>query len=156
MAEVDTVGTHRLTTDDLELARRGFALMADVFGTAGPPLGDRYLTDLLAREDVWAVVATVDGEVVGAVTAHLLPMTRAEESELFVYDLAVSADRQRRGVGTALMRHLTDAAWAAGVACVFVPADNEDGHVLEFYRATGGAAEAVTIFTYLPPESSSR
>ena len=96
-----------------------------------------------------------DGEPVGALTAHLLPMTRAETAELFIYDLAVRPDWQRRGVGRALVQHLIAAAEPAEVSSIFVPADQDDTDALDFYRALGGEAEAVTIFTF-PPHQSSR
>jgi aminoglycoside 3-N-acetyltransferase I len=32
---------------------------------------------------------------------------------------------------------------------VFVPADNDDQHALDFYRALGGSPSSVTFFTFL-------
>ena len=42
------------------------------------------------------------------------------------------------------------AADPASVSSVFVPADDEDVHALVFYRAVGGAAAPVTVFTFDP------
>jgi aminoglycoside 3-N-acetyltransferase I len=138
----------RLTTDDGELARRLFAMMAEVFEEPNQPLGDAYLDRLLSRPDFWAMAALAGDEVVGGVTAHTLPMTRAESAELFIYDVAVRADYQRRGVGRRLLTSLREAASAAGIGEAFVPADDEDTHALDFYRALGGSAAKVTIFTF--------
>jgi aminoglycoside 3-N-acetyltransferase I len=144
--------TVRLGQEDVALARTTFAMMDAVFETGGERLGDTYLRRLLGREDFWALAAVVDGVPVGGVTAHVLPMTRAESSELLVYDVAVRADWRRRGVGRALLRHLLRAGTAPGrrVDAVFVLADDEDAHALDFYRALGGVPEPVTSFT-LPP-----
>lgn len=146
----------RLTVADPDLARRAFAMMSSVFedGDEGERLGDAHLHDLLRREEVWAVAAMVDGEPVGALTAHLLPMTRAETFELFIYDLAVRPDWQRRGVGRSLLGAVLDWVDPALVSSVFVPADNADTHALDFYRAVGGSAEPVTIFTFTPAQGS--
>jgi aminoglycoside 3-N-acetyltransferase I len=46
------------------------------------------------------------------------------------------------------MAGLRDAASAAGVSVVFVAADNEDEHALDFYRALGGVDSPVTVFTF--------
>ncbi len=138
----------RLTTGDRELARRLFATMAQVFEEQCERLSDSYLDRLLEREDFWAVAALAGEEVVGGVTAHTLPMTRTESSELFIYDIAVRPDWQRKGVGRLLMTALRDAAAAAGIRDVFVPADNDDTHALDFYRALGGASSQVTFFTF--------
>lgn len=150
MTDASTIVPHvrRLGPGDRALARRLFALMADVFEEPADPLGDAYLDALLASEAFWALVALSGDEVVGGLTAHTLPMTRAESWELFIYDVAVRADRQREGIGRRLLTALRDAAADAGIADVFVPADDEDVHALDFYRALGGDAAAVTIFTF--------
>lgn len=140
--------TKRLNAGDRELSRRLFAMMAEVFETPAAALSDAYLDTLLARPEFWAMAALSGDDVVGGVTAHALPMTRAETSELFIYDVAVRADYQRRGVGRQLLTKLREAASAAGIAEAFVPADDEDTHALDFYRALGGAAAPVTIFTF--------
>lgn len=138
----------RLTTGDRDLARRLFAMMAEVFEEPGAALSDAYLDALLPRPDFWAMAALSGDDVVGGVTAHALPMTRAETSELFIYDVAVRADCQRRGVGRQLLTSLLEAASAAGIGEAFVPADDEDTHALDFYRALGGVGAPVTIFTF--------
>jgi aminoglycoside 3-N-acetyltransferase I len=140
--------TKRLTADDRELSRRLFAMMAEVFETPAADLSDAYLDTLLARPEFWAMAALSGDEVVGGVTAHVLPMTRAQTSELFIYDVAVRVDYQRRGVGRQLLTKLLEAASAAGIPEAFVPADDEDTHALDFYRALGGVAAPVTIFTF--------
>lgn len=139
----------RLTADDRELARRLFVLLAEVFETDHEQLSDSYLDRLLSREDFWAIAAFTDGdELIGGLTAHTLPMTRAETSEILIYDIAVRGDYQRRGVGRLLMTRLRREAADVGVEDVFVPADNEDTHALDFYRALGGVPSPVTHFTF--------
>jgi aminoglycoside 3-N-acetyltransferase I len=138
----------RLTVADIALARRTFELLARVFDEQPVPLGDAYLRMLLARPDFWALAARVDDEVLGGLTAHTLPMTRAETSELFLYDLGVRADWRRRGVGRTLVDALCDQSARAGIGVVFVPADGDDTHALDFYRALGGAEAPVAVFTF--------
>lgn len=138
----------RLTTVDVARARQLFATMADVFETEAGWLSDGYLTQLLQRSDFWALLATVDGQVVGGLTAHTLPLTRAEVSELFIYDLAVVPAWQRHGIGRRLVTTLCAEAARLGIAVAFVPADNEDTHALDFYRAIGGVPTPVTFFTF--------
>lgn len=103
--------------------------------------------EAVARSDFYAVAAFEGSTAVGGITGHVLPMTRHSSAELFIYDLAVRADRQRRGVGRALVKVLTELAAAEGIATSFVAADNEDSHALSFYRAVGGDGAPVTVFT---------
>lgn len=123
-------------------------MMGAVFEEDCDELSDGYLGRLLARTDFWALAAFVGDELVGGMTAHTLPMTRTESSEVFIYDIAVRGDQQRKGIGRLLVSHLRAEAAALGIVDVFVPADNDDTHALDFYRALGGAAAPVTIFTF--------
>jgi aminoglycoside 3-N-acetyltransferase I len=138
----------RLGAGDGTVARALFSTMAAVFEEGHAPLSDGYVTRLLARDDLFVLAATWRAEVVGGLTAHVLPMTRSESREVFIYDLAVRADHRRRGVGRLLLSHLRQGADDAGIDDLFVPSDDEDTDALEFYRALGGAASSVTIFTF--------
>jgi aminoglycoside 3-N-acetyltransferase I len=143
--------TRRLVSGDADLAIDAFRMMAAVFEDEGGPLSQDYVDRLLARPDFWAFVALVDHEVVGGLTAHTLPMTRAECSEMFIYDVAVRPDYQRQGVGRRLMAAVRGAAREQGIA-VFVAADEDDAHALDFYRSLGGSPSMSAIFTF-PAES---
>jgi ribosomal protein S18 acetylase RimI-like enzyme len=74
-------------------------------------------------------VAVVGARVVGFVTARPGPADALELDDLFV-----DPDWMRRGIATALVRDVEQAARAAAVACVEVTAN---GHALAFYRAVG-------------------
>ncbi len=142
---------HRLGPGDEAVALELFAMMAAVFDeddAGDEPLREADVRSLLRREGFWALAAREAGEVVGGLTAHVLPMTRSRSTELFIYDLAVRADRQRRGIGRALVTELRSLGEQAGIDTAFVPADDEDMHALEFYRAVGGVPSAVTFFTF--------
>jgi aminoglycoside 3-N-acetyltransferase I len=144
----DEMRTKRLTADDREFARRLFALMAEVFDEDSEQLSDGYLGRLLGRADFWAIAAFVGDDIIGGITAHTLPMTRTESSEIFIYDVAVREDHRRKGVGRQLMTALQEGARAVGIYDLFVPADDDDIHALDFYRALGGIASSVTLFTF--------
>lgn len=138
----------RLTWHDVPLAQTTLHLMQDVFGEASELLSEVYVSTLLGRADFWLLGAFVDGQPVGGLTAHVLPMTRSESRELFIYDLAVHPAYQRRGIGRALIEALRAQGTAEDIGVAFVPADNEDDHALAFYKALGGEAAPVTIFTF--------
>lgn len=138
----------RLKPGDRDLARRFFATMAEIFGEDHETLSDAYVDSLIAREDFWAIAAYSDDQIIGGITAHTLPMTRTASSEVFIYDIAVRSDHRRKGIGRRLMSELRDSAAARGIRVLFVPADNEDPHALDFYRALGGTPSQVTVFTF--------
>jgi aminoglycoside 3-N-acetyltransferase I len=138
----------RLQAGDRDLARALFALMADVFEEPCEVLTDGYLDRLLAREDFWALAAFDGDQIIGGITAHSLPMTRTETAEMFVYDVAVRRNHQRTGVGRHLVAALQASAAVRGIEDLFVAADNDDVHALDFYRALGGAPSPVTFFAF--------
>jgi aminoglycoside 3-N-acetyltransferase I len=75
-------------------------------------------------------------------------MTAFEGAEVFLYDLAVAPERQRRGVGRQLVDALRSEAARNGISTVFVPADDEDTHAVRFYTALSGTPSKVTLFEF--------
>lgn len=86
--------------------------------------------------------------VVGGLTAHTLMMTAYEGAEVFLYDIAVDPDYQRRGVGRRLIDALRSEASSLGISTMFVPADDADTEALAFYSALGGVPNNVTLFEF--------
>jgi aminoglycoside 3-N-acetyltransferase I len=138
----------RLQAHDVAVARATFAVMSKVFAEPTEAISDSYLVGLLSRPQFWAVAALVDDVPIGGLTAHTLPMTTGERSELLMYDVAVHPHYQRQGIGRHLLTFVRDQAAKANIDTVFVPVDNDDAHALDFYRAIGGKATQVTIFTW--------
>lgn len=148
MSVTTSIRARRLGRGDLELAPRLFALMAQVFRENQEDLRKDYVEDLLSDSRFWVIAASAGEELVGGITAHALPLTRKVSSALFVYDVAVRADHQRRGVGRTLMNRLQMEAASEGIQEIFVLTDKEDTHAFDFYRALGGSASAVTMFDF--------
>ncbi len=144
----------RLAPGERLLAREACTLLQEVFEAPPAPLDDGWLDQLLDRRDFWLMVALDAGAVHGALTAHALPMTRAMTRELFVYDLAVRAERQRQGIGRALLETTRVLAARDGLDTVFVAADLEDDHAIAFYGRIGGVAAPATIFTWAAPDGA--
>ncbi|MGI9287456.1 MAG: GNAT family N-acetyltransferase [Pseudomonadales bacterium] len=109
---------------------------------------DEYLQSLLDRTGMMFLVATIESKVVGGLTAHDLPSTYFEGNELYVYDLAVANEYQRKGIGKTLMLELAEICKKKGDSEFFLQADFDDEHALEFYRSTGGFEESVFHFSY--------
>jgi aminoglycoside 3-N-acetyltransferase I len=145
---MSAIQVRRFGGDDVGNARQLFTMMADVFEEQCRPLGNVYLERLLARDEFWALAAFVGDEMVGGLTAHTLPMTRDEAFEVFIYDIAVRADRQRQGVGRALIDALRLMASRQGIDDVFVAADADDPSAIDFYRALGTNESMATVFAF--------
>ncbi|MBP9211407.1 MAG: GNAT family N-acetyltransferase [Bacteroidetes bacterium] len=145
----ETVHYHKLTPGDLGLLRGLIRLYAEEFEM--PPFeqpDDAHLGSLLRSASTFFVVAVHEGTVVGGLTAHLLPSVYSAAGEVYLYDLAVAAPFQRRGIGTRLLTELRSVCTSIGAAEMFVQADVEDDHAVAFYRATNGAEEQVLHYSY--------
>ena len=138
----------RLVADDGRVAKQLFAMMAQAFGEQAEELSDAQVDALLSDSRFWVVSALAGEEVVGGLTAHTIPMTLKPSLGLFVYDVAVRANHRRCGVGRRLMSKLQVEAAKLRIDEIFVLADNEDAHALDFYRALGGVPSAVTMFDF--------
>jgi aminoglycoside 3-N-acetyltransferase I len=138
----------KLSAAETELARSLFSVMASVFGEDTSPRSLEYVESLLRRKDFWVAAALANGEPVAGLTAFVLPQTRAQSAELFIYDIAVVPTHRQRGIGRRLVKTVRDLAAERGITTTWVSAENEDIHALDFYRSLGGAPSPVTIFTF--------
>ena len=131
----------RLAPSDVAMLERLNALFGAVFDdpdaySARPP-GRAYLQDLLTQEHVVVLVALSDGDVVGGLVAYELPKFEQARSEFYIYDLAVSAEHRRRGIATALIRHLQEIAARGKGWVIFVQADRGDDPAIALYAKLG-------------------
>jgi len=121
----------------------------DVFEMKNLVVPDQtYLQNILSDKDFLVFVALLENHVVGGLTAYTLPAYYSKAPLVYIYDLAVKTAFQRRGIGRALISGINTYCKSIGVEEVFVQADLEDDHAIEFYRSTGGMAENVIHFGY--------
>jgi len=131
----------RITPDDVATMEA----MATVFGKAfedvetycGKRPGAEYLRKLLASDYFIALAALKGGEVVGGIAAYELKKFEQERSEIYIYDLAVSADHRRQGLATAMILELGKIAEERGAYVIFVQADYGDDPAIELYTSLG-------------------
>jgi aminoglycoside 3-N-acetyltransferase I len=96
-----------------------------------------YLDRLLAGESFIALVAMKGDEVVGGIAAYELRKFEQERSEIYIYDLAVSAAHRRQGLATALINELRIIAKQRAAYVVFVQADFGDEPAIALYTKLG-------------------
>lgn len=107
-----------------------------------------YLQGLLRNENIIFFVALSHNQVVSGLTAHILPSTHFESSEIYIYDFAVTPSMQRQGIGRQLMQEFKAHCTALNFKEIFVQADMEDQHARDFYAALGGTSAPVVHFSF--------
>ena len=134
---------HHLTPDDIPLMEALLATFGEAFDdedtyTGNPPSAD-YLRQLLGGDSFIALAALKNGNVVGGIAAYELRKFEQERSEIYIYDLAVSAAHRREGIATTLIDELKKVAARRGAYVIFVQADTgvEDGPAVALYTKLG-------------------
>lgn len=117
---------------------------------------DQHLERVLQNESFFAIVASVSDTIVGGITCYVLAPYYSPSPQVYVFDLAVHPRYRRLGFGSRLVQAAIDHSKSLGAEEVFVQADNDDIHALEFYHATGGVPEKVTHFSFTLKKLTSR
>ena len=107
-----------------------------------------YLKKILKNENTIIMVAKYKEEIIAGLTAHQLASTYIEANEVYVYDLAVHQDFQRKGIGTKLIEELKKISCNKGDKEIFLQADIADKYAIEFYKKIGGVPENVVHFSF--------
>lgn len=136
-----------LTSSDIATARALNAMFARAFEDpdhyAAHPPSDVYLTDLLAKPYVLALVAEAGDEVIGGLVAYELPKLEQKRSEIYIYDLAVAEAYRRKGVATALINALKLIARDLGAWVLYVQADYGDDPAVALYTKLGAREDVM-------------
>jgi len=132
---------HQLTPADVPLARALNALFGRAFSEpdtyGGKPPPDTYLSSLLGKAHVIALVAHVGDEIAGGLVAYELDKFEQARSEIYIYDLAVAEGQRRQGMASALIERLREIAAERGAWVIYVQADYGDDPAIALYEKLG-------------------
>jgi len=137
------VSIRRLTSGDIALMEALSTAFGEAFNDMPTYTGDRpgedYLRALLGGDSFIALAALKDDAVVGGLAAYELRKFEQERSEIYIYDLAVSAGHRREGIATSLIEELKKVAVERGAYVLFVQADKgaEDAPAIALYSKLG-------------------
>ena len=132
-----------LTPNDIDLINALLTTFGEAFddretySTNRP--SDRYLQNLLSNDTFIAIAALKNNQVVGGITAYELKKPEQPRSEIYIYDLAVSAQHRREGIATALIEKVKEIAAERGAYVIFVQADTtpKDEPAIALYSKLG-------------------
>ena len=107
-----------------------------------------YLKKILKNQNIIFMAAKYEDEIIAGLTAHQLASVYSESNEVYVYDLAVHQDFQRKGIGTRLLEELKKIICNNGDKEIFLQADIGDADAIDFYKKNGGVPENVIHFSF--------
>ncbi|MEO6455115.1 MAG: GNAT family N-acetyltransferase [Ginsengibacter sp.] len=108
-----------------------------------------YLQKLLEKDDFFVFIALLDNNVVGGLTSYIMQQYYSRLPLVYIFDLAVKTEFQRKGIGKMLVVANNDYCRDIGAEAVMVQADEADDFAIKFYHSTGGTPERVIHFDYL-------
>ncbi|HVD97704.1 MAG TPA: GNAT family N-acetyltransferase [Cytophagaceae bacterium] len=139
----------KLGKEDIQHFINLIRLFEDVFEMQNFSMLDQeHLSELLSQEKFLVFVALLDDEVIGGTTAYCMIHYYSKREIVFLYDLAVAEEMQRKGVGAQLINALKDHCKQSGAEVIFLEAEETDPHAVEFYRSTGAAEAKGYFFSY--------
>ncbi len=104
-------------------------------------IGTDLAASILANPANYLVVAEADREIAGFLLAYRLDRIDRPAGQLFIYEVAVDPNHQRRGVGKALMRFAVDVVEREGLMEAFVITNRDNAPAIALYKHTGARAE---------------
>lgn len=98
-----------------------------------------YLAKLLEDDHLLVITATLEGEVIGGLTAYRLPSYEEMASTIYIYDLGIKEAFRTKGIGKKLINFLLDYAQNHQVNAVFVDTEQVDNEeeAIAFYNTVG-------------------
>jgi predicted N-acetyltransferase YhbS len=116
-------------------------VIAELLGQLGYPATAEDVVDRLARlehfRDAIALVAEIDGRVVGVVTGHVFPSIHAQSLVAWLTTLVVSEDHYNVGVGRRLAEAVEEWARGHGAARISVTSGKHRDGAHAFYEHIG-------------------
>ena len=138
----------KLTDQDVSAFKALLLLFNQAFEEERDLSTTEHLSALLNNRQFVVMAAFSGEEILGGLTAYELPLYYDNKTEIFLYDMAIHPDHQRKVIGKQLLEFLKDYCAQNKINTFFVLAHEEDVHALEFYHATGGQREQVANFVY--------
>ena len=97
------------------------------------------------------LLAFVDGQIAGMITAYRLERMDRKKAEMFFYEIGVTKNRRRQGVGRALVMELLQIGKEMEVTEIFVFTNKSNIPAMTLYESTGGKSSKRAddaMFTY--------
>jgi ribosomal protein S18 acetylase RimI-like enzyme len=101
----------------------------------------KYLQKFLSNPANYLIVAEAENKVAGFLLAYRLERLKEESFKLFIYEIDISENFRRQGIGTALVEYARNVVREENMINAFVFTNYSNQGAVEFYKSTGGEIE---------------
>ncbi len=124
-------------------------IFKEVFETEEPIPGNEHLSKLLSNPNFLVFIVKENEKVLGGLTIYVLHKYYGTKPVAYIYDVAVTPDRQGQGLGKLLISEVCKYCKDNGFEDAYVEAESDDIDAVNFYRKTRFSNEMNAIhFTY--------
>lgn len=146
---MDNVIIRKLDIDSVKEFKDLIFLFEDVFEMDELQIpSDDYLKEKLSNKDFFVFVAMYNNKVIAGLTAYVMHQYYSTKPIIYIYDLAVLVEYQRKGIGKKLINEINLYCKNIGFDEVFVQADMEDDYAIDFYNSTKAIGRSIGHFYY--------
>lgn len=144
----------RINPSDVEKFKELRQIFIEVFENPAPDLDDRQYEILRDNRHFIALGAVVGFQLVGGLTAHIVPNYYRGGHDLYINDLAVLKDHQGKRIGQSLLEAAQDFCSKHGIGEMYVSADAKDKKANSFYEKNRGKKKGTNFYTFsIRPEA---
>lgn len=123
-------------------------IFIEVFEEDASELDEEQSKRLSDNRNFIAIGATVGFELAGGLTGHLVTNYYKGGLDLFIYDIAIKPEHQRKGIGVELLNYTKQFCKNHGVKEMYVAAESADENALAYYRKTDAEEISTKFFNY--------
>lgn len=139
----------RLEKHEISDFRNLIEIFKDVFENDEQIPDNDLLGNLLSNSDFMVFVVKLNDKVVGGLTIYVLHRYYGVKPIAYIYDVGISPNHQRQGLGKALIAEVCKICKENGFEDAYVEAESDDIEAVNFYRNTKFSSEMNAIhFTY--------
>ncbi|WP_341224642.1 GNAT family N-acetyltransferase [uncultured Arcticibacterium sp.] len=143
------VSIQRLGSQDLILFKQLIEIFKETFdGQSKKEIDEFSLNTMLRHVTFVGFVAKIDNEVIGGLTGYEIRSYYKDESEFFLYNLAVKPGYKKKGFGKLLMKTILGFSKDMGHSRLYVGAHIKGSNAVDFYRNSGATEYKVSKFVY--------
>lgn len=103
-----------------------------------PNVAEEYLTQFLADDDNYLIIAIANGNVAGFVLAYRLARVDGARTMMYLHEIGVLSAYRRQRIGTALMEETKRICQEDGIIKMWLGTSESNTAAIALYEKTGG------------------
>jgi ribosomal protein S18 acetylase RimI-like enzyme len=114
----------------------------------GHDASPEHMRELLARDENYLYIASVETVPVGFLLAYRVPRVDRDQDMIYLYEIGVLPEHRRRGIGSKMVQLLKEECRSRNVMEVWVGTEADNVAARALYESTGAKCQGETYAEY--------